>query len=174
MIDRIRAGTPQAHVAEQMSVSRAIVAKWWRRWLARGDADLEDRSSRPKRTPTPTPAKVKQRICRLRKKKRWGPRRIGMESECRLPRCSSVMGCTGCGGSTARLVRPYAATSGPFLVSWATKCRVGAERGPRNPLHSGVEVSEYLVGSPALKTRPGQPHKVVDDQLPLILVIEVR
>ena len=47
MIERIAAGMPQAHVAEQMLVSRATVSKWWRRWLAEGDAGLEDRSSRP-------------------------------------------------------------------------------------------------------------------------------
>lgn len=72
MIERIAAGTPHAHVAAQMGLSRATVAKWRRRWLAEGDAGLQDRSSRPHRSPT-------------RKRKRWktgcvacGPRNGGV------------------------------------------------------------------------------------------------
>ena len=38
MVQRIEAGTPQAHVAEQMGLSRATVAKWWKRWVAEGRA----------------------------------------------------------------------------------------------------------------------------------------
>ena len=76
MIERIVAGTPQAHVASQMLVSRATVSKWWRRWLAEGDAGLEDRSSRPRRSPTRTARRVEDRVCRLRRSKRWGPRMI--------------------------------------------------------------------------------------------------
>ena len=74
MIERIAAGTPQAHVAAQMGLSRATVAKWWRRWLAEGDAGLVDRSSRPRRSPTRTRKAVEDRVCRLRRSKRWGLR----------------------------------------------------------------------------------------------------
>ena len=80
MIERIVAGTPQAHVAAQMLVSRATVSKWWRRWLAEGDAGLEDRSSRPRRSPTRTAKRVEDRVCRLRRSKRWGPRMISMHT----------------------------------------------------------------------------------------------
>ena len=54
LVERVAAGTPQAHVAAQMGLSRATVGKWWRRWLAEGDVGLEDRSSRPHRCPTQT------------------------------------------------------------------------------------------------------------------------
>lgn len=80
MIERIAAGTPQAHVAAQMCVSRATVSKWWRRWLAEGDAGLQDRSSRPKTCPTRTSKRVEDRVCRLRRSKRWGPRMISMHT----------------------------------------------------------------------------------------------
>ena len=80
MIERIAAGTPQAHVATQMGLSRATVHKWWRRWLAEGDAGLADRSSRPRRSPTRTPAKIEERVCRMRRSKRWGPERISMQT----------------------------------------------------------------------------------------------
>ncbi len=80
MIERIAAGTPQAHVAVQMGLSRATVHKWWRRWLAEGDAGLEDRSSRPRRSPTRTTKAVEKRVCRLRRSKRWGPERISLHT----------------------------------------------------------------------------------------------
>lgn len=80
MIERIEAGTPQAHVAVQMGLSRATVHKWWRRWQAEGDAGLEDRSSRPHRSPTRTAKSVEDRICRLRQSRRWGPARLAMHT----------------------------------------------------------------------------------------------
>ena len=45
VIERIAAGRPVANVAADMGVSRETAAKWWRRWLAEGEAGLEDRSS---------------------------------------------------------------------------------------------------------------------------------
>lgn len=80
MIERIEAGTPQAHVAVQMGLSRATVHKWWRRWQTEGDAGLEDRSSRPHRSPTRTVKTVEDRICRLRQSRRWGPARLAMHT----------------------------------------------------------------------------------------------
>ena len=47
MIERVAAGWPAAHVAEQLGVSRATVHKWVRRHAEGGDAALSDRSSRP-------------------------------------------------------------------------------------------------------------------------------
>ena len=71
MVQRIEAGMPQAHVAAQMMLSRATVAKWWRRWKAEGPAGLLDRSSRPHRSPCRTDARTEERVCRLRRQKRW-------------------------------------------------------------------------------------------------------
>ena len=77
IIQRIQGGMAQAHVAAQMGLSRATVAKWWRRWQADGEAGLADRSSRPHRSPRRTDAKTEAKVCRLRRQKRWGPARIG-------------------------------------------------------------------------------------------------
>ena len=77
IIQRIEGGMPQAHVAAQMGLSRATVAKWWNRWQADGHAGLVDRSSRPHRSPRRTDARTEERVCRLRRQKRWGPARIG-------------------------------------------------------------------------------------------------
>ena len=57
----------QAHVAAQMGLSRATVAKWWNRWQAQGRAGLVDRSSRPHRSPRRTDSKIEERVCRLRR-----------------------------------------------------------------------------------------------------------
>ena len=77
IIQRIQGGMPQAHVAAQMGLSRATVAKWWKRWQADGEPGLVDRSSRPHRSPRRTEAAVEAKVCRLRRTKRLGPARIG-------------------------------------------------------------------------------------------------
>lgn len=45
---------PIAHAAETTGVSRQAATKWVRRYRAEGLAGLEDRSSRPRRSPRPT------------------------------------------------------------------------------------------------------------------------
>ena len=65
LVDRVRAGRPVAHVADEMGVSRATAHKWVRRWRTEGDAGLYDRPSRPRTTPHRTPIDVETRICDL-------------------------------------------------------------------------------------------------------------
>ncbi|EXU69804.1 transposase [Streptomyces sp. PRh5] len=77
LIERVRAGRPVAHVADEMGISRTTAHKWVRRWRAEGDAGLYDRSSRPLTTPHRTPADVENRICELRRERKLGPARIG-------------------------------------------------------------------------------------------------
>jgi transposase InsO family protein len=76
MIERIALGRPIAHVAAEMGVARKTADKWWRRWVAEGEAGLEDRSSRPHRCPHQTPVRVEQRIVSLRQRRKLGPARI--------------------------------------------------------------------------------------------------
>ncbi|MFE3601251.1 IS481 family transposase [Streptomyces sp. NPDC059142] len=77
LVDRVRAGRPVAHVAEEMGISRTTAHKWVRRWRDEGDAGLYDRSSRPGTTPHRTPADVEAQICQLRRERKLGPARIG-------------------------------------------------------------------------------------------------
>jgi transposase InsO family protein len=72
MVDRVAAGWPAAHVAEQLGVSRATVFKWLRRYREAGEAGLLDRSSRPRRMPSRTPAKLEKRVLTARKRRRRG------------------------------------------------------------------------------------------------------
>ena len=60
MVERVAAGWPAAHVAEQLGVSRATVHKWVRRYAEGGDAALADRSSRPVRMPNRTSRKRRE------------------------------------------------------------------------------------------------------------------
>jgi len=73
LVGRITAGRPVAHVAAEMGIARQTAYRWWRRWLAEGEAGLEDRPCRPLRSPYRTPRPVERRIARLR---RLGPVRL--------------------------------------------------------------------------------------------------
>ena len=77
LVDRIAAGMPVAHVADQMGVSRQTAYRWWRRWQAEGDAGLFDRPCRPHTTPHRTSPDLERRVVRLRRRHNWGPEVIG-------------------------------------------------------------------------------------------------
>lgn len=77
LVARIGAGRPVAHVAAEMGVSRKTARLWWGRFQTEGPQGLVDRSSRPRCSPARTPARVEQRIVRLRRDRKLGPARIG-------------------------------------------------------------------------------------------------
>lgn len=66
-----------AKAAEAQRVSRTTIDKWLRRYQAEGEAGLEDRSSRPRRSPRLIPPELVQAILAARVERRWGPHRIG-------------------------------------------------------------------------------------------------
>ena len=72
-------GWTVAATAERFQVDATTVRKWRDRFLAEGDAGLLDRSSRPRRSPTRTPQRLRNRVITLRRKRRWGADRIGHE-----------------------------------------------------------------------------------------------
>jgi len=76
LVERIGAGRPIAHVAAEMGLSRKTADKWWRRFVAEGEEGLLDRSSRPRRCPHQTPARIERRILALRRARKLGPARI--------------------------------------------------------------------------------------------------
>jgi transposase InsO family protein len=79
IVERHAAGWKQAHIAAAMGVSRNCVSTWITRYAAEGEAGLEDRSSRPRTSPTRTAAEVEDRIVELRTRERRGPDWIGAE-----------------------------------------------------------------------------------------------
>lgn len=67
--------TPVA--AEAQGVSAATAYKWIRRYEAEGEAGLQDRSSRPRRSPRRLSPEREAAILELRRRARVGPHRIG-------------------------------------------------------------------------------------------------
>jgi transposase InsO family protein len=65
--------------AERFQVDAKTVRKWRDRFLAEGPAGLEDRSSRPRRSPNRLPRSCRRQIIRLRKQRRWGADHIAHE-----------------------------------------------------------------------------------------------
>jgi transposase InsO family protein len=72
IVERVSAGWPAAHVAEQLGVSRATVHKWVRRHAAGGVAALTDRSSRPRRMPQRTSHEVEKKVLAARQRRKRG------------------------------------------------------------------------------------------------------
>ena len=66
--------------AERFQVDAKTVRKWRDRFLAEGDAGLQDRSSRPHRSPNRTPWSCRRRVLQLRRKHRWGADHIAHET----------------------------------------------------------------------------------------------
>ncbi len=69
-------GWPVATVSDQLGISRATGYKWIRRYRADGLPGLEDRSSRPRRSPRRSSDAVTATIIRARARRRYGPARL--------------------------------------------------------------------------------------------------
>ena len=67
---------PATQVAEAAGVSRATVYKWLRRFRTEGEPGLQDRSSRPKRSPRALAPEQVARIVKLRRGLKRGPHRL--------------------------------------------------------------------------------------------------
>jgi transposase len=69
------------------NVSKSTVWEWVRRWRQASEQDrlslqcLQERSSRPHRSPTQVPELEAVRICELRRRTGWSPRRLAEEPE---------------------------------------------------------------------------------------------
>ena len=81
IVERWRAGWPQAHIAKAMGISRTCVNKWLVRFAEEGEAGLFDRSSRPHTCPRRTDPTVEDRIVDLRRRQRRGRDWIAAELE---------------------------------------------------------------------------------------------
>lgn len=72
IVERVAAGWPPAHVAEQLGISRATVYKWLRRYAEGGDAALADRPSRPHRMPQRTSSRIERKVLDARRRRKRG------------------------------------------------------------------------------------------------------
>jgi transposase InsO family protein len=82
----IESGMTLKAAAGAFSVSSATAHRWWHRWREAGAEErrtltcLEDRSSRPRRSPRMLSAREQARICAVRRRSGWGPRLIAGET----------------------------------------------------------------------------------------------
>ena len=76
LCQRIAGGWSITAAAESMNISRQTASKWWGRYVREGTSGLVDRSSRPRRSPTRTPAQLERQILTLRHSRKLGPARI--------------------------------------------------------------------------------------------------
>jgi transposase InsO family protein len=81
----VEQGETFAQAAAWANVSKSTVWEWVRRWRAACPEDrrllacLQERSSRPHRSPGRVPAEEEHRICELRQRTGWSPRRLADE-----------------------------------------------------------------------------------------------
>jgi transposase InsO family protein len=86
LVADIAAGWSCREAARRRGVSPTTACKWWRRWSQaalpeqRSLVCLEDRSSRPGRSPRLLAVADQQRICAARRRTGWGPRLIAGET----------------------------------------------------------------------------------------------
>ncbi|MDE3064842.1 MAG: IS481 family transposase [Acidobacteriota bacterium] len=74
LVERVRhQGMPIAHVAKAMGVSRQCAHRWVARFDAEGVSGLEDRSSRPHRSPRRSDEATVARVLEARRLRREGP-----------------------------------------------------------------------------------------------------
>lgn len=80
LVERVRdQGMPVAHVARAMGISRQCAHRWVRRFEEEGFAGLEDRSSRPRRSPRATKAAQVAKVLRIRPEQRCGPAQLARQ-----------------------------------------------------------------------------------------------
>jgi transposase InsO family protein len=109
LVADVESGLSCRVAARRRGVSPTTACKWWRRWSAATLeqrltlACLEDRSSRPHRSPRLLPAAEQARICAARRRSGWGPRLIAGE------------------------------TGHPHATVWRALRRAGISRPPREP-----------------------------------------
>jgi|SRR5579864_2577740 len=82
MIRRLEAGERIRDVADGMDLSTTTVRRWWRRYHAEGAAGLQDRSSRPHRSPRAIPRCRRRQILRRRQ---WGWSSVQIARDLPLP-----------------------------------------------------------------------------------------
>ena len=121
LVHRIRVeGSPVAHVAKAMGVSRQCAHRWVKRWDAEGDAGLVDRSSRPHRMPTRTSPEVEAQVLAARLEHRRGQDWLGPElgiparSVSRILRRHQVPRLAACDPLTGEVIRASKTTAARY------------------------------------------------------------
>lgn len=166
LVERVEVdGWSGAVAAESMGVSRETAYRWLRRYRAEGVAGFEDRLSRPRRSPSQTTVEIEDRVCELRRGRRWGPHRIAHALQMRRSTVERVLRRRGVSRldaidpPTRRVVRRYeraalASYSMSTSRSWdgSPTEEVGGSTGdPTDPAEDKVWVTTCCM-SPSMTT----------------------
>jgi transposase InsO family protein len=73
----LQLGWTVSAAAASAGVSRETAYKWLRRWERERSEGLQDRTARPHTSPRRTPVSAVQRVLQLRRRRKWGPHRLG-------------------------------------------------------------------------------------------------
>ncbi|MEZ4584771.1 MAG: IS481 family transposase [Gemmatimonadales bacterium] len=87
MVQRLARGEGVTAVARRLQLSATTVRRWWRRYQAEGAAGLENRSSRPHRSPRATPRWRRRQIARRRAARQSS---LTIAAELRMPLATVV------------------------------------------------------------------------------------
>ena len=134
LVERVASGRPVAHVAKELGVSRQCAHRWVARHATEGVAGLQDRSSRPHRTPTRTGPVVEGQVIALREAERRGPDWLAVELGVPARTVSRIL---------RRHQVPYLAdcdplTGQPIRANRQTTCRYEKDR-PGELVHMDVK-----------------------------------
>ena len=90
LVERVMRGQGKQQVAAQFRVSLATVYKWLRRYRAEGGSGLQDRSSRPRRSPSATARELELAVLALRRQRLTLPSSHFRSSGVLLPRATAM------------------------------------------------------------------------------------
>jgi len=180
LVERVRVqGMPVAHVAKAMGVSRQCAHRWVARFDLEGVAGLEDRPSRPHRSPRATHPRLVARVLKVREQQRCGPAELARltgvpeRTTTRILRRAGVPRLPECDPLTGEVIRASRATRHRYerarpgeLVHIDVKKLGRIPEGGGWRALGGATINHYSVGSAARAKRgPGfdYVHSMVDD-----------
>jgi transposase InsO family protein len=176
LVERVAAGRPAAHVAEEMGVSRATAYKWVARFRSEGPAGLHDRPSRPHTSPTRTPAHVETAVRALRTERKLGPARIGPilglnpSTVHRILTRQGINRLAWLDRPTGQVIRRYEHPAPGDLIHVDIKKLGRIPDGGGHRIHDRQTGNEHRRATPTTDRRGGKPligyhyiHSAVDD-----------
>ena len=129
LVERVRVqGMPVAHVAKAMGVSRQCAHRWVKRFDEEGVGGLEDRSSRPRRSPSATDPRTVAQVLKKRRELS-GRSRAALDRGAPGPRTHDLEDPAPTRGAQDRRVRPDHRRGDPRLAgdrAFATSANVPA------------------------------------------------
>ena len=174
IVARVQQGQPVSHVAKAMGVSRQCAHRWINRFNDAGDDGLEDRSSRPHRSPNQTAPDVEERVLAARREHRTGPDQLTHEVDVpartitRILRRNGVPRLSDCDPLTGELIRASKTTAIRYERDRPGELvHVDVKKLGRIPPGGGWKAHGRKMGSTAAKKKArigfDYIHSMVDD-----------